>query len=223
MAFVIRQISGSCKYRVNRLIPMRNQFGGRPRAGQDGGMSGTVTWLLDGWLGAPWRMERMRRRLEAHCGCCQVWNYDTSGKTSIEVLAGAFGDHLVSQGAPVRLVGFSMGGLVVREVLRQRPDLAVQKAVCLNSPHRGTVLAHLLNRPALCEMRPGSAFLQRLNESAPAVPLLYVWCPGDLIVIPGHHARKVGDHPELCCRMPAHIWPVVSGAWHREIAGFLGR
>lgn len=184
-------------------------------------MRETTTWLLDGWLGAPWRLERMRRQLEEQAGRCAVWRYDTSGRTSIETLASAFGEFLAADRRPVRLVGFSMGGLVVRELLRQRPDLDVRRAVCLNSPHRGTLLACLLESPAMQEMRPGSAFLRRLNASAPSVPMLYVWCPGDLIVIPGSNARKIGEHRELCCRMPAHIWPLVSGAWHREIAAFL--
>jgi len=183
---------------------------------------GAKIWLLDGWLGSPWRLEWMRRSLERECGSCLAWAYDTSGRTSLEVLAADLGRHLAVESHPIQLVGFSMGGLVVRELLRQRPDLKVNRAVCLNSPHRGTFLAHLIDRPALREMRPGSEFLRRLNtgESGHSA-LLYVWCPGDLIVIPGFHARKIGSHQELCCRMPAHIWPLLSSRWHRRIATFL--
>lgn len=180
--------------------------------------------LLDGWLGGPQRLERMRRNLEAMgSGECRIWEYDTSGRQSISTLASGLVRAIRSGNREVCLVGFSMGGLVVREALRQDPDLPVQRVACLNSPNQGTWLAYGLPLPALREMRPNSPFLGCLNGAPCPVPLLNVWCPGDLIVVPGLNARLARASAERCCLVPAHVWPLFSREFHRVIAAFFNQ
>jgi triacylglycerol lipase len=187
-------------------------------------MQKTLTLLLDGWLGSSWRLEPMRRHLEPLCGSVQIWPYDTSGRKGLDTLAVQLVEHLKKLHQPVRLVGFSMGGIVIREALRQCPELPVPSAAFLHSPHQGTILAKLIPfLPALKQLRPGSTFLQQLNSTTWNRPSLNVWCPGDLIVVPGSNARWSECSEELCCRVPAHIQPLLSKKWHLKIAAFLNQ
>jgi len=180
-----------------------------------------TTWLLDGWLGSPRRLARLQRNLSPTPGSCRIWNYDTSGHSSLESLALNLSSELAASPDPVNLVGFSMGGIVIREALRQNPALPVRSITCLNTPHHGTAPALFLSRTALRELRPGCPFLQRLNNTRCPVPFLNLWCPGDLVVIPGRNARHPEADEEICSWMPAHVWPLFSGDLHRTIKSFL--
>jgi len=66
----------------------------------------------------------------------------------------------------VHLIGHSMGGLVVREAVHHR-GLAgpASTAVTIATPHSGTRLARLVPGPSARQMRPGSAFLKKLNNA----------------------------------------------------------
>jgi pimeloyl-ACP methyl ester carboxylesterase len=176
--------------------------------------------LLDGWKGNHGRLEPMAKRLRG-AGDAGIWRYDTSGHRDLESLGADCADHLESLDAPFQVVAYSMGGLVVREALRQRPHLRLERAVFMHSPHQGTCLAHFVGLPAVRQMRPGSAFLRRLNAQSWEIPALNIWCPGDLIVVPGWHARWAAASAELRCDVPAHIWPIHSRAWHQQIQTFL--
>ena len=76
-------------------------------------------------------------------------------------------------GAPARepadaLVGHSLGGLIALESLRQAPDLAVSRVVCLGSPLRGSLTARNL---AARRLGPAVAGPQR----RPAARRLQCW------------------------------------------------
>lgn len=59
---------------------------------------------------------------------------------------------------PVSLVGHSLGGLLALETLRQSPELAVDRVVCLGSPLRGSNTARVLAG------RGGAAVLGRSGD-----------------------------------------------------------
>ncbi len=83
---------------------------------------------------------------------------------------------VVGQGAAsVDLVGFSAGGLVLREWARSHPDHVglVRRVVTLGTPHHGTKLSStaLIFGPEQCQlacrqMDPASQFLSTLNATA---------------------------------------------------------
>jgi triacylglycerol lipase len=154
-------------------------------------------------------------------GPCKIWRYDNSGRTSLESLAADLSTELKRIDAPVNLVGYSMGGIVIREALRQAPGLKVRRVVLLNSPHYGSASAMFLPLSACREMRPGSAFLKRLNAATWTYPTLATWCPLDLVVVPGSSGRWKKASVVLRSDVPMHIWPIVSGTIHRSIASFL--
>lgn len=179
------------------------------------------TVILDGIWGWHTRWEPLRRNIEAGIGPCRIWRYENNGSVPIEELGARLAADLRAMDAPFFAIGYSMGGLVVREALRQDPALRLKRAVLLNSPHRGSMVAHLLPLAACRDMRPGSPFLQRLNETPWPYPTLASWCPADLMVFPGHSARWAIATQILRCDMPLHEWPVVSGGIHRRVVAFL--
>ena len=125
----------------------------------------TQTLIIDGIWGSHKRWERLRSRIAKEVGPCKIWHYDNSGHASIQALGRALASHLKRLNAPVNLIGYSMGGLVVREAIRQTPELKVRRVALLNSPNNGSVAAFLVPLSACREMRPGSAFLRQLNAA----------------------------------------------------------
>jgi Alpha/beta hydrolase family len=181
----------------------------------------THTLILDGIWGSHSRWERLRSRIATELGPCRIWRYDNSGRASIESLAKALAAELKRLNAPVNLVGYSMGGLVVREALRQTPELKVHRVALLNSPNYGSAAACLLPLSACREMRPGSAFLKQLNAAPWTHPTLATWCPYDLMVFPGSSGRWKKATVVLRSDVPMHLWPVVSVEIHRTVTAFL--
>ncbi|NJK91516.1 MAG: alpha/beta hydrolase [Blastochloris sp.] len=184
-------------------------------------MSQAEVWILDGWLGSPWRLQPLARHLNRAGLPCRLWDYDSSGRSSFQSLATDLAFALKDGTAPIRLVGFSMGGIVIRTALLEHPQLPVHRAVFLNSPHQGTLWAHLGYHPALRDLRPNTPFLQALNRQPLPIPHLNVWCPGDTVVVPSHRSRLPGATRERLCLPPIHPWPLLSPNLHREVASFL--
>ncbi len=179
------------------------------------------TLIVDGIWGWHPRWNRLRERLERERGPCRIWHYNNTGISTIEAQGTELAAELRKSNRPFHLVGYSMGSLVIREAMRQAPELPLQRAVFLHSPHAGSMVAWLLPLSACREMRPGSGFLRRLNAVPWTIPTLVTWCPWDLMVLPGNSARWSGATMTLCCHVPAHAWPVVSPGIHKAVSTFL--
>lgn len=186
-------------------------------------MSDTVgqTLLLDGFMGTHWRLGLMARNLERLGVRAEIFRYDSSGRTPIGITARGLVRRVAEIDRPVNLVGYSMGGLVVRRAITMRPDLPVRRAAFLNTPHHGTIMANLLPLPATLQMRPGSRFLRRLGEAPWQTPAFLAWCAGDLMVLPNSSAIWGSARQTVCSWVPAHIWALFSPALHRALAQFL--
>ena len=184
-------------------------------------MTAPHTIILDGFLGRPWRWERLRRRIEESVGTASIFRYDWTGRAPLPELGSRLAAEAAQHPQGVNLVGFSMGGLVIRAARHVMPELLIKKAVFLNSPHRGSLLAYLIPTPGVRQMRPHNAFLRELA----AVPwdehaTLTVWSGVDGIVIPGISTKfDTGRHVK--CAVPLHAWPVWSKSIHRDIVSFL--
>lgn len=98
-------------------------------------------------------------------------------------------ENICRGGQKLVLVGHSMGGLVCRAYVDKYGVKFVRRVVTLGSPHHGTVLAYLLPGPNLAQMQPGSAWLSRLNEKTPEVPVSTHYSVHDNIVVPQNSAR----------------------------------
>jgi Alpha/beta hydrolase family len=181
----------------------------------------TPTYILDGIWGGHTRWERLRRSVELAGNPGHIWRYDNSGMVSLEVLAAQLVEELQTIDKPFHLVGYSMGGLVIREAMRQATDLPLRRTALLHSPHGGSFVAGLLPLVACREMRPGSAFLRRLDDAPWSRPTLVTWCAADLMVLPGHSARWHRATRVIRSDVPMHAWPVLSSGIHRSVTSFL--
>lgn len=179
------------------------------------------TVIIDGIWGWHTRWQKLGDRIAAEVGPCTIWKYDSSGFTSLETLGSRLVAEIKRNDGPVHLVGFSMGGLIVREAMRQDPSINLRKVVLINSPHSGSLLAWLLPLRTCIEMRPGSPFLKRLNAAEWNHPTMVTWCPADLMVFPGKSARWHKATHVVKCDVPAHDWPVMSQGIHRSVVKFL--
>jgi triacylglycerol lipase len=180
-----------------------------------------TTYILDGIWGWHSRWELLRRRIEKSIGPCRIWRYDNSGRTSLEAAGAGLREELHGTTGPINLIGYSMGGLVVRESLREEHSLPVRRAVFLHCPHGGSLAAHAFALPACREMRPGSDFLARLDQGLWKIPTLATWCPWDAVVVPGRSARWKHASATLLSPVPAHVWPVISPGIHSAVVRFL--
>jgi len=90
------------------------------------------------------------------------------------------------------IVAHSMGGLAARAYLRKYSAVHVAKLITLGTPHQGTLTARLAPGKNGAQMVPGNAWLQRLNEGAPAVPVVAVFSYQDNFVVPQLGAALAG-------------------------------
>lgn len=128
--------------------------------------------------------------------------FPSDGRVPLETLAGQVADyvnHSFAAEQPLDFVGFSMGGVVLRYYLQRMGGLGrAQRFVTLGTPHRGTWVAYGSNRPGVRQMRPGSAFLQNLDEDVDrlgTISFTSIWTPLDLTILPARSsAISVGRH-----------------------------
>jgi len=198
---------------------MESSYAKSARPGEN--PSGVETLIVDGIWGWHPRWNKLRARIENEIGPCRIWHYDNSGACTIEELGSGLAAELRRSNGPFNLVGYSMGSLVIREAIRQAPELPLQRAAFLHSPHSGSLIAWLFPLPVCLEMQPNSPFLRRLNDSPWDVPTLVTWSPWDLMVLPGYSARWSKATLTLCSHVPAHAWPVVSPGIHKAVTAFL--
>ncbi len=182
----------------------------------------TSTFLLDGLWGRPVRLNLLRRRLlSAGLPSVEIHRYDATGRACLEAEGHQLATKLAAAGGPFNLVGYSMGGLVIRSALRANPDLPIHRVAFLNTPHAGSLVAHSLRGIGITQMRPNSDFLHRLDSVPWPYPTYVAWTPGDLMVLPGHSANWPRATQSHRCAIPAHVWPLYSLKIHRELADFL--
>lgn len=179
--------------------------------------------LLDGlWGYGQHRFRPMVREFERSGATrIDIFQYDCSGRVPFERLAQEFIAFVRQSTEPAVVLAHSMGGLVLRTALMQDPDLPIRRVVFIHVPHTGSVAGWILPFAGIRQMRPGSALLRDLDRQPWTIPSLAIWCPGDLMVLPGWSARWVKAHLRECCWVPAHIWPMLSPGWQKRIARFL--
>lgn len=126
----------------------------------------------------------------------------------------------------IDVVAHSMGGLVLRDVLGRRPDLAraVRRIVTLGTPHHGTaLLAWFRFGPVWEAMRIGSPYLARLPDFAASAPGAEVWTLAsqhDLVVYPLETAF-LGGARQVTFRGIGHLGLLTEPAVLDRVAGAL--
>lgn len=179
--------------------------------------------ILDGILGNHKRWEKLRVRLSESVAESIIWKYDNSGMSAPSELAKDLAGWVEAQDSSVAFVGYSMGGIVVREAARLLGDRKIKAAALLHCPHQGTLLGklgQLASLPAARELATGSEFLNKLPNHK--FPILATWCPYDLVILPGNSASMACEQ-NLRVNIPAHNAPVWAEVVHRAVEKFLHR
>jgi pimeloyl-ACP methyl ester carboxylesterase len=185
-------------------------------------MPPTTTIILDGIFGRPKRFRALRRVLDDACGPTEIFHYNSTGFVPFETLAARLADRIRQVNAPVNVIGFSMGGIVIRTAKLISPTLPLRRAVFLNSPHAGSWLAYAMPMArGVRQLWPGSNLMKRLAAAPWDIPTLVSWCPLDAAVLPGRSANWPKAQESIRCNVPAHTWVVRSGSVHKRIATFL--
>jgi len=167
--------------------------------------------MVHGFLDTGRLLEPLCRRLEARGHACDAPTlHPRDARTGIPDLSAtlaAFIGARVPPGAPLALVGFSMGALVVRFYLQALGGARGARAFfSIAGPYRGSVNAYLYPGLGTRQMRPGSPFLRSLDAGARALGSLAVFTyrtPLDLMVVPSTGSRIPGA-PERVVWCPLH-------------------
>lgn len=148
--------------------------------------------LVHGFLENGAAFSSLRKRLEALGYDCLVPKLRPSdGRGGLEALAeglkrdidAAYGKH-----EAIRVVGFSMGGIVSRYYLQKLGGAArCERFFTISSPHKGTHAAWIYPSKGALQMRPGSSFLKDLDDSEAmlgSIRVVSYRTPLDLVILP---------------------------------------
>lgn len=156
--------------------------------------------------------DSLKKRLETNGVKCFVPRLKpASGSPGLEKLAEGLKkdiDKEFGETEPFALVAFSMGGLVSRHYLQKLGGAdRCQKFITVSTPHHGTKVAYTIPTRGAKQMRPGSEFLQELEETEDSLgdmPIISYRTPMDLIILPTrssvwdraeNHSHNVVLHP----------------------------
>jgi len=119
--------------------------------------------IAHGWLGNRFQFHRMARRVTEAAFDVTVLSYPTMFAPFELAVDRARRAAANASGAPLHLVGFSMGGLVMRALAAEKPT-GLASLLLIGTPNAGSRMADLAGRLA-----PTPA-LRRLATTAPALP-----------------------------------------------------
>jgi pimeloyl-ACP methyl ester carboxylesterase len=166
---------------------------------------------------------RMRRRLQTW-GLRNLYTVNlTPPLAHIDVFVAQLASEVErvcrSTAAPrVILVGHSMGGVVAR-AYAQQAAARVAKIITLGTPHHGSTLAHWGFGADARELRPGSAWLERLSaaeHAPPAVPIVSLYTWHDNYVAP-RRSPVVAGATNVALRGVGHLTLLFSAAVARRV------
>ena len=151
--------------------------------------------LVHGYGGSSASMETIKVWLENEGRQVVAVDLPNGGEGDIVESGRVVADAIEATGAPVvDLIGFSMGGVVVRAYMEEFGVAKVRYVITLASPHHGTDVVGLaaFADPGACtgacaQLSPDSEFIQNLNDpdETPAGPaFVTVWTEEDQTVTP---------------------------------------
>ncbi|OCR01082.1 lipase [Oscillatoriales cyanobacterium USR001] len=129
----------------------------------------------------------------------QVYSFDlipNDGTIGLDILARQIAEFIDRTFTPEQhfdLVGFSMGGIVSRYYVQRLGGIdRVQRFITISSPHYGTLTAYSRMLPGYVQMRPGSSFLQDLNDDVTMLEKINftsIWMSYDAMILPAHNSQ----------------------------------
>ena len=134
-----------------------------------------------------------------------------SGTADLKELAKQVKEYIDLNFSPqekIKLIGFSMGGLVTRYYLQRLNGIQkTEKYVSISAPNNGSNWAYFLPFKGIKQMRPNSSFLQDLNqdvkEQLQQIPCLTFWTPIDTMIVPAK-SSLMGVGQEISIALQIH-------------------
>ena len=171
------------------LLP--NRVRRQPSASNSKG-DGRPVVLLHGWGMNRAYLFLLARRLRRRGRLVYAFNYSVLGRDTNqkaeEIAVFMRRVHTLHSQQRIDMIGHGLGGVLARAALTYHGiDEWVGNVVTLGTPHRGTALAVLFRRFGLLQLRPGSRFLERLEEDERLPPNCHaasITSPFDAIAFP---------------------------------------
>lgn len=126
-----------------------------------------ITVLVHGIWMQGFMMGVMRRRLSALGFRAMTFSYDFLGNTPAENACDLYQRIGELGAARVNLVGHSLGGIVILHLLRQYPELDVNKIVLIGSPVKGSFIARKMAQSTYLSPLLGRSQYGGLVDGAP--------------------------------------------------------
>ena len=158
-------------------------------------MSGEVVVLVHGICRSSKSMNKLKKHLRAQG--LQTYSFDyPSTRISIEDSADCLQQVLSSMEGVERihLIGFSLGGLVVRSCLHRHPDDRIGRVLLVGTPNRGAELADTFRSNMLFKIIFGQAG-QQLSCTDLGLAATLPAPPGEFAVIAGARNTESGYNP----------------------------
>jgi pimeloyl-ACP methyl ester carboxylesterase len=187
---------------------------------------GRKVMLLPGFLASHESMALLYRSLAAADFDVAHWGLGRNMGADAAMLDRIDGEvRRFANGAPVALIGWSLGGLIAREYAKARPD-AVRQVITMGSPFSGDI-ARTTNVARVYQRVTGHApehapFAAGLNAKPP-VPTAALWSRRDAVVAPKASRGYNGEVDESIEMQCPHMGFSVCPDTIRTVAALLAR
>jgi len=181
--------------------------------------------LLPGFGAHPLRMRYMARQLEAAGHTVKRWgqgfNFGATAERLAVVEKRLIGLH-ARTGEPIPLVGWSLGGVIARELAKRHPD-KVAKVVTMGSPFSGSPRANNGWRAyqAIAGHRVDEPQWDTRPAEKPPVETVALWSPRDGIVHPRCARGRPGERDRAIALRCTHMGFVFAEESIRAVLGEL--
>ena len=170
--------------------------------------------LLPGFGAHPIRMRWMARKLEPAGHTAKKWGLGYNlGATAdrFERVEQRLLALFERQGVPVVLVGWSLGGVMARELAKKHPD-KVSKVITMGSPFSGSPRANNGWRAyqAIAGHRVDEPEIETVVAEKPPVETVAIWSPKDGVVHPRSACGKPGERDRAIAVRCSHMGLVMT-------------
>ncbi|WP_348529692.1 alpha/beta hydrolase family protein [Qipengyuania aquimaris] len=165
--------------------------------------------LLPGFGAHPVRMRWMAKQLEKAGHTAKSWGMgvnlgataDRFAKTEERLL-----DLYQRRGEQIVLIGWSLGGVMARELAKRHPD-KIEKVVTLGSPFSGSPRANNGWRAyqAIAGHRVDEPEIDTVLSEKPPVETVAMWSPRDGVVHPRSACGRVGERDRAIALRCSHM------------------
>lgn len=165
--------------------------------------------LLPGFGAHPIRMRWMARHLERAGHTAKKWGlgYNLGATESrFRQVEQRLVDLYRRTGEPIHLVGWSLGGVMAREIAKQHPDKAA-KVITMGSPFSGSPRANNGWRAyqAIAGHRVDEPEIDTVLHEKPPVETVAFWSPKDGVVHPRAACGRAGERDRAVALRCSHM------------------